>query len=289
MKRIMFSMMIVICLLFSSKAVFADTKIDYKGQPVLDSDLDGLTDEGEKQIFKTDSNNPDSDGDGILDGAEVIGKSDPLDAGSPRIKETVTKNTYQTQDDPSWPWYVIRSAGMVSFLLLYVSIFLGIAIRFPILKKIINPAYSLDIHRWISVQALFFALVHGMAGMWDKYINLSLKDVFIPFASSYEPGMMALGTIAMYLMVALIVSSYIKSRISYGLWRAIHSLNFFLYAFAIIHAIHLGTDLKSGAIRTGFIYANAFLVVLLVMSILLRLINRYRNSRIENYEDIRQD
>jgi len=289
MKRISYSLIIIICLLFFSKAVFAETKIDYKGQPVLDSDLDGLTDEGEKQIYNTDSNNPDSDGDGVLDGAEVIGKSNPLDASSPRIKEVVNNNTYNIQKNPSWAWYVIRSAGMVSFLLLYVSIFFGIAIRFPGLRRLINPAYSLDIHRWISVQALFFALVHGMAGMWDKYIDLSLKDVFVPFASSYEPGMMALGTIAMYLMAALIASSYLKNRIPYYLWRSIHSLNVFLYAFALIHAIHLGTDLKSGMTREVFIYGNVFLVALLFASILFRLINRYRASKIENYENIRQD
>jgi len=289
MKRISYSLIIIICLLFFSRAVFAETKIDYKGQPVLDSDLDGLTDEGEKQIYRTDSNNPDTDGDGMLDGAEAIGGSSPVDASSPRIKEVVNNNTYKTQKDPSWAWYVIRSVGMVSFLLLYVSIFLGIAIRFPGLRRLINPAYSLDIHRWISVQALFFALVHGIAGMWDKYIDLSLKDVFIPFASSYEPGMMALGTIAIYLMAALIASSYLKNRIPYYLWRSIHSLNVFLYAFALIHAIHLGTDLKSGMTREVFIYGNVFLAALFIISILLRIINSFKSRKLEIYEDIRQD
>ncbi|NTU66518.1 MAG: hypothetical protein HGB08_01185 [Candidatus Moranbacteria bacterium] len=289
MKKTLYSLSIIICLLFASRVAFAETKIDYNGQPVLDSDLDGLTDEGEKQIYRTDSNNPDTDGDGILDGAEAIGGGDPMDASSPRAKEVVTNNTYKIEKDPSWPWYIIRSFGMVSFLLLYVSIFLGIAIRFPGLRRLINPAYSLDIHRLISVQALFFALFHGLAGMWDKYINLTLKDVFIPFASSYEPGMMALGTIAMYLMVALIVSSYLKSRIPYGAWRAIHSLNFFLYAFSFVHAIHLGTDLQSGVLRTVFIYANALLMALLIMSISLRAFNSYKSRRAENYEDIRQD
>ncbi len=43
----------------------------------LDSDKDGLTD-GEEKLYKTDSLNPDMDGDGFLDGSEVINLYSPL-------------------------------------------------------------------------------------------------------------------------------------------------------------------------------------------------------------------
>jgi hypothetical protein len=44
----------------------------------LDSDFDGLTDAFEKLISKTDPYNPDTDGDGISDGEEVLNLTDPL-------------------------------------------------------------------------------------------------------------------------------------------------------------------------------------------------------------------
>jgi hypothetical protein len=53
---------------------------EIKDAAVGDSDLDGLSDEEEKRL-STDLNNPDSDGDGLLDGDEVHQyHSDPLKA-----------------------------------------------------------------------------------------------------------------------------------------------------------------------------------------------------------------
>lgn len=47
----------------------------------IDSDLDGLTDRDEVLTFKTDPNNPDTDGDSFLDGAEVRSGYDPNGPG----------------------------------------------------------------------------------------------------------------------------------------------------------------------------------------------------------------
>jgi len=45
----------------------------------IDTDKDGLNDSDEIHFYQTDPNNPDSDGDGLLDGCEVLElKSDPL-------------------------------------------------------------------------------------------------------------------------------------------------------------------------------------------------------------------
>ena len=54
-----------------------------QNDPTSDVDRDGLTYEEETENYGTDPNNPDTDGDGIPDGAEVEGGSDPLvdDAG----------------------------------------------------------------------------------------------------------------------------------------------------------------------------------------------------------------
>ena len=52
--------------------------------PNLDSDKDGLSDALE-DVYKTDKNNPDTDGDGYLDGNEVENGYDPLVPGSAKL------------------------------------------------------------------------------------------------------------------------------------------------------------------------------------------------------------
>ena len=51
------------------------------GKPT-DSDLDGLTDAYENLVSKTDLNNPDTDGDGVLDGWEIVFHTDPKNQDS---------------------------------------------------------------------------------------------------------------------------------------------------------------------------------------------------------------
>lgn len=59
-----------------------------KAAAPLDSDQDGLSDDMELK-FKTDQNNPDSDGDGYRDGAEVDWAYNPLSSTSVRMIQKI--------------------------------------------------------------------------------------------------------------------------------------------------------------------------------------------------------
>lgn len=57
----------------------------------FDSDTDGLTDRAEVKIYKTNPLNPDTDGDGHKDGAEVINGYDPLKGNGAKLFEVPKK------------------------------------------------------------------------------------------------------------------------------------------------------------------------------------------------------
>ncbi len=181
-----------------------------------------------------------------------------------------------------WAWYVSRIGGLIGFLLLYISILLGLAIRTPILNKIIKPSFSCRPHCWISLQALIFASVHGLALLFDKYISFGLKDIFVPFAASFKPILVGLGTVSLYLMVALVISSYLRRFIPNGLWRFLHSFNVALYIFTVIHALYLGTDLKIPLIRNIFLAMNGFLALLLLINLFARI---FKDTKQETQND----
>lgn len=179
-----------------------------------------------------------------------------------------------------WDWYIVRASALVGFLLLYISIFVGTVSCLPGIQKYFLRLRSLNFHCWISVQALIFAAVHGITLLFHKFIPFSWKAVFIPFASEFEPGLVALGTISFYLMIILVATSYARRYFSYGVWRAVHFLNIALYLLSIVHALYLGTDLKSGIVREIFIWANGMMLALLLYNLLYRVWLKIRKREV---------
>ncbi|HEX8974404.1 MAG TPA: ferric reductase-like transmembrane domain-containing protein [Patescibacteria group bacterium] len=288
---------LIIPLLFSvllfGRVAYAQNqpKVDYGNQPVVDSDLDGLTDQGEIQIYHTDPHKADTDGDGWEDGVEVMSGTDPLDPNSyPGAPASVVQ---QAPSEIPWAWYAARAAGLVSFALLWVSIFLGLTLRIPLLRKIFSPIYSMSVHCWISLYATIFALAHGMVLIFDKQFHFGIADVLVPFASSYEPGLIAMGIFTFYLMVLLVVTSYGRRFISQKVWRATHFMNIALYAFGLVHAYNLGTDMKNPIVSGIFILANALLIFIMLWSLEMRIadsIMRKRNqAKLAQNDNIQAD
>jgi len=177
-----------------------------------------------------------------------------------------------------WDWYVVRASGLVGFFLLYLAVFVGTVSCLPGIRRFFLRLGSLNFHCWISLQALLFAVIHGIFLLFDKLVPFSLADILIPFHSSYEPFLVALGTISLYLMIILIATSYARKYISQKVWRAIHFLNIALYVFAIIHSLYLGTDLKTGALREIFVWANGILILLLAYNMIFRIWSRMKNT-----------
>ena len=176
-----------------------------------------------------------------------------------------------TYDVTPWAWYISRASGLVAFVLLYVSIFLGLTIRIRFLHKFFTPLYAVQGHCWIAFQATLFALIHGVALIFDKFIGFTLAGVFVPFVSIYESGLVALGIVGFYLMIIITASSYARKYISQKLWRMLHFTNIILYFVVIMHIYFLGTDMKNELVRNIFVYTNVLLILLMLVNIFSRI------------------
>ena len=245
---------------------------------ILDSDLDGLTDTGENTLFGTDPSKVDTDSDGWYDGTEILGKTDPLDNTVPSATTVIT-SLPKTAETP-WVWYITRASGLIAFAFAWVVIFLGIAVRLPILRTLLKPIYSLSTHHSLAFQPLFFSLLHGGSFLFDPYLKPTLADTFIPFwTDKLDPLSLALGILALYGFVALVITSWLKPMIPHRVWRITHFLNIFVYTAVIGHALLLGTDLANPLFRNIFIGANVFLMGLLLLNFALKLASSIHRTR----------
>ena len=65
-----------------------------------------------------------------------------------------------------------------------------------------RPAWVLDLHRFLGVLAVVFAGVHLLGLVADSYVHFGPAELFVPLASSWRPGPVAWGVVALYLLLA---------------------------------------------------------------------------------------
>jgi predicted ferric reductase len=177
-----------------------------------------------------------------------------------------------------WPWYIARAAGLIGFVFLWLTIFLGLAIRNPLLKKIVQPIYSFDFHCFTAAMAVFLALVHGTALLFDSSIGFGIKDVTVPFYNNSEflnTNYLALGIIAFYAMLIMTITSYLRAHISHWFWRVLHFLNPLAFIFVVFHGINNGTDMHNVYVRDIFMGSSFLLVIIYLSSLIFALWRRY--------------
>lgn len=240
------------------------SKVDYNGEVIVDSDLDGLTDQGEIQIYKTDPRRADTDEDGFLDGAEILAGTDPLDADSPAKDSAVILSLEKYNQPTPWAWYIGRASGMIGFIFLWLTVFLGLSIRNPLFKKMVASIYSFDFHCFLAAAAVFWSLVHGTSFIFDSVAQFTWKDSFIPFFSQtslVNPNFLALGIMAFYAMVIMTITSYLRSHLNHFLWRVLHFLNPLAFIFVVVHGYFNGTDMKNYWIGMAFLASSYFLII----------------------------
>src|ERR1700755_729334 len=124
------------------------------------------------------------------------------------------------------PWYTSRATGVVALLLLTAVMVLGILInrqgRLPGL-----PRFAVtNLHRNLSLMAVVFIVIHVVTAVLDGFVSIPLISSVVPFTSGYERFWLGLGAVSFDLMLALIVTSLVRGRLSRRLWKAVHWLAF---------------------------------------------------------------
>lgn len=141
-------------------------------------------------------------------------------------------------------WYLTRSTGAVTLLLLTFSVMLGIA-AVGRLRAGEWPRFATDeLHRSTSLLALAFLLAHIATSVIDSFAPISLADSVIPFAGAYRPLWLGLGAVSCDLLVAVLLTSLLRQRLGYKSWRAIHWLAYAAWPVALVHGLGTGSDAR---------------------------------------------
>lgn len=164
-------------------------------------------------------------------------------------------------------WYLNRGTGVVSLILLTLVVLLGIlgTTRVPVpgLQRFVVAG----LHRNLSLLTLGLLAAHITAAVLDPYAPIRVVDAFLPFASSYRPLWLGLGALALDLLLAIVVTSLLRTRIGLGRWRTIHWATYAAWPVALLHGMGTGTD----ASRTWMLALTFACVAAVVIATLYRI------------------
>lgn len=165
-------------------------------------------------------------------------------------------------------WYVTRAAAVSAYLLLTMTVALGM-LRSLARDLAIRVGWALDdIHQFLALLTGAFVLLHLATLVLDPYIPFSLANLLIPFAEPYRPLATDLGVLALYGLAAVLFSSWLRRRMSYGLWRGIHYASFGTFFIVTLHGLLAGADAGTPWMHAIYIGAAAAVLFLVVVRIL---------------------
>jgi DMSO/TMAO reductase YedYZ heme-binding membrane subunit len=167
-------------------------------------------------------------------------------------------------------WYLTRASGIVAWLMLTASVIWGVVLATKAFPEHRRPAWLLDLHRWLGGLAVAFTAVHLGALVADSYVHFGLADLTIPFASQWRPGAVALGVGAMWLLLAVELTSLAMKRLPRTVWRWIHLSSYAVFVLVSFHAALAGSD------RSQWLYqvTAASSIVAVVWATVYRLTHR---------------
>ena len=170
-------------------------------------------------------------------------------------------------EDSKLSWHLVRSSGVIAYLLLMASILWGLFISAQFVKDWSPGPVSMTVHSTISWLALILSLVHALLLLLDDYFTYTLGDLFIPFMGPYRPEAVGLGTLAFWVIVVVTLSFAVKKRLGHKTWKMLHYASYLSFALVSVHGLFAGTE----GTQLGFRVLVALGVVLVVLLLGIRM------------------
>ncbi|MDA8322911.1 MAG: ferric reductase-like transmembrane domain-containing protein [Actinomycetota bacterium] len=143
---------------------------------------------------------------------------------------------------PSLLWYTTRATGIVALVLLTGTVLLGVVGSARAASARWPRIVTAELHRNLALTAAVFVAIHVITTLLDPFAPIGLAAVVIPFASSYRPFWLSLGTVAFDLLAAVLITSMLRDRLRHRTWQVVHLLVYACWPVALWHGLGTGTD-----------------------------------------------
>jgi predicted ferric reductase len=149
--------------------------------------------------------------------------------------------------------------------MLFLSVAWGLVATTSALGRSVSKATATTVHQFMSTCGLVLAALHVAGLLVDSFMPFSITDVAIPMAAGYRPLATAFGILAMYAVVLVVVTSWLRKRIGTTWWRRTHLLAAPAFCLALLHGVFAGTDAARPWMWWTYLGTGLIVVFLLVV------------------------
>jgi len=142
-------------------------------------------------------------------------------------------------------WYANRGSGFVLLGLLTVATAAGVLATAAPGSPGWPRAATQSLHRNISLLAAIFLGVHVVTATVDEFVDIRWWQTLVPFSGAYERLWLGIGVVALDLIVAIVLTSLVRRRMSHRAWRTVHVAAYAVWVLGALHGLGMGTDAGS--------------------------------------------
>jgi len=140
-------------------------------------------------------------------------------------------------------WFLSRGSGLVLLALFSVVVVLGVATRAGSAPRRWPRFAVAELHRTLLLFAVALLVLHVVTAILDPFVSIGWAATVLPFASPYRTLAIGLGTLAVDLGGAVLLTSLVRQRLGQRAWRAVHWLAYLAWPAAFLHSLTAGNDL----------------------------------------------
>src|SRR5579875_823109 len=161
-------------------------------------------------------------------------------------------------------WNVARAGGFTAYILLTLAVIAGLALSTQLQSPSRWPRFvNNELHNFLTLLGTIFLGGRLIVDKQNPFTHFGWNELLIPLASHYRPQWMALGIVALYLGIAIGISTLLRPHIGYRWWRRLHVLTLGIFVLATIHGLGSGSDTQTWWAMSMYVVSSVTVGLLL--------------------------
>lgn len=169
-------------------------------------------------------------------------------------------------------WYITRAAAVCAYGFLSLTAILGLARSLARVRAVRAPGTLVvldDAHQFSALLTAAFVALHLVTLLLDPFLPFSLRNLLLPADEPYRPLASALGVLTLYALVIVLLSSWLRRRLSYSFWRSLHYISFVAFVLVTAHGLLAGSDTGQPWMSRLYLLASLCVGGLVVLRVVL--------------------